>query len=226
MADRSSKWELSLRKRLGRLGRWLGMDGGPGLGLRDLNRYFEGKSVALVGNARSLSDTAFGPDIDAHAVVVRLNSAPMPSPSSHGSRTDVVATSIVFPRAHFEHLNPTMIWWMTPKPMALPRWMTRSPGYYRYPESEHARLLARLGARPTTGLMAIDVLGALPCGPIGIYGFDFFSSLSLSNDKAAAPAVHDFARERDYVHDLMARDRRFRLVSRQPPPGAALEVPQ
>src|SRR5690606_27484134 len=106
-----------------------------GVSLEDMNQHFQGKTVALVGNARSLSHRTFGSYIDSHDVVIRLNWAPMSSASSHGSRTDVVATSVVFPRTHFNRLGTAMLWWMTPKPMLLPRWMTNSPGYYRYPES-------------------------------------------------------------------------------------------
>jgi hypothetical protein len=210
---RISKWELSVRKRVGRLLRWLGAEEHSNLDTHNLAAYFEGKSVALIGNARSLCHTEFGNSIDAHMVVIRLNTAPMPSPLSHGTRTDVVATSVVLSKAHFGELGADMIWWMTPKPMALPAWMTRLSGYYRYPKIKHADLMRKLGDRPTTGLMVIEVLRTLPCESVDMFGFDFFSSFSLSNEKAAVPSTHDFSREHDYVHDLISKDTRFRLIS-------------
>jgi hypothetical protein len=209
---RLSKWELSIRKRAGRLLRRLGTKEHSNLEFDSLAAYFEGKSVALVGNARSLSNSEFGTDIDNHSVVIRLNTAPMTSSLSHGTRTDVVATSVILTKARFDELKAGMIWWMTPKPMALPGWMTRLSRYYRYPEVDHAALMSKLGARPTTGLMVIEMLHSLPCQSVDMFGFDFFSSFSLSNERAMAPSAHDFSKERNYVYALTERDLRFRLI--------------
>lgn len=210
--DRATKWEISARKRLGRLRQQLGLSYRSKLEERQLDTYFEGKSVALVGNARSLAETDFGHLIDRNAIVLRLNAAPIPSSLSHGTRTDIVATSIVFPKKHFDRLGAEMIWWMTPAPMSLPSWMTRSSGFFLYPKSRHSALAAELLARPTTGLMVIDMLREFPCASVDIFGFDFFSSFSLSNSKAVLPAAHNFERERDYVLDLLARNPHFRLI--------------
>ena len=55
----------------------------------DLLADFAGKTVALVGNARSL--TGAGAAIEGADLVIRINRAPMPSPDSHGIRTDALA---------------------------------------------------------------------------------------------------------------------------------------
>ena len=53
-----------------------------------------GRSVALVGNARALSEGSCGAQIEACDIVFRLKRAPIPSPVSHGVRTDWLATSM------------------------------------------------------------------------------------------------------------------------------------
>ena len=53
-----------------------------------------GRRVALVGNARSLSERSEGEEIDSADLVIRLNAAPLPSPASHGMRTDWMAMSV------------------------------------------------------------------------------------------------------------------------------------
>jgi hypothetical protein len=42
-----------------------------------MKEWFEGKTVALIGNAMSLFEKTYGEEIDSHDVVVRLNKAAM-----------------------------------------------------------------------------------------------------------------------------------------------------
>ena len=59
--------------------------------------------------------------------------------------------------------------------------------------------------------MMIDLLARSPAAKITLYGFDFFTSLSLSGSRTAAQVPHDFAAERAFVDALLARDPRFSL---------------
>jgi CDP-diacylglycerol pyrophosphatase len=53
-----------------------------------------GKTIALVGNARSLLQAKHGKRIDEADIVIRINSAPTSAPESHGRRTDWHALAI------------------------------------------------------------------------------------------------------------------------------------
>lgn len=212
---RAGNLETKIRRRIGRLRDRLGLTYTSNLSDAALSSFFEAKSVAIVGNARALQDSASGAEIDAHDIVVRMNGAPMPSARSHGQRTDVLATSIIISHARFVELGSRMFWWMTPAPMALPRWATRHPGFWNYQKSDHARLSPHVAARPSTGLMVIDTVRRLPCSAVSLFGFDFFSSFSLSNEKLAAPEAHNFSGERDFVNTLLQQDPRFTLVGPQ-----------
>lgn len=170
-----------------------------------------GRRVALVGNARSLAERAQGAEIDGADLVVRLNAAPLPSPASHGTRTDWMAVSVPVEEAVIAARGPRRVIWMTPKRKRLPWRIASRPGFALAPPEWNARLAAELGARPTTGLMAIDLLARSGAREVRLHGFDFFASLSLSGGRTAKDVPHDFAAEKAWVERLAERDSRFRL---------------
>lgn len=174
-----------------------------------------GKSVAVVGNARALANCPAGPDIDAADIVVRLNNSPMPSPESHGSRTDWIATSIPLKPRVVAERAPSRILWMTHVRKRLPYRLASDPRFYLNRRADWERLRGRLARPPTTGLMVVDLLAASPAREVRLFGFDFFASKSLSGRRDASQVPHDFASERAYVEDLIARDERFRLMPMQ-----------
>jgi hypothetical protein len=170
-----------------------------------------GQTVALVGNARSLSETTFGARIDAADIVVRMNAAPMPSVTSHGVRTDWLATSIPLSAEVIAARAPTRLLWMTAKRRRLPWRIASDPRFYLHPRPDSLALIARLGARATTGALLIDLLARSEAAEVQLYGFDFFASKSLSGRREASQTPHDFDAERVWVEGLLARDARLRL---------------
>lgn len=157
-----------------------------------------GRRVAVVGNARSLAETDFGADIDAHDLVIRLNAAPLPSERSHGTRTDWIALSIPVAAEVLAARSPDLTLWMTPKRKRLPLALFRRGRVFVNPVARNVALATALGSRPTTGLMVIDL--CLRAGAeVGLYGFDFFQTISLSGRRSAAQVPHDFAAERAWV---------------------------
>lgn len=168
-------------------------------------------TVALVGNARSLSDTRFGTEIDAANIVIRINRAPMPSATSHGTRTDALALATSIDSETLARLNPALILWMSHKRKRLPWAVASRPGFALPPLDAFHGLSAALGAPPTTGLLMIDMLSRSPATKVTLYGFDFFASQSLTGSRTAAQVPHDFGGERRFVETLMARDPRFHL---------------
>ena len=178
-----------------------------------LNADLNGKSVALIGNAKSLSNSQFGSQIDAADIVIRLNAAPMPSATSHGAKTDWIALSTPIPPDVLQARNPARILWMTRKRKRLPYAMATRPGFYLNRRTDVTKLREQISGPPTTGLMMVDLLSRSPAGQISLYGFDFFDSLSLSGSRTAAQVPHDFIAERTFVETLLAHDPRFRLFN-------------
>ncbi|MGB8813469.1 MAG: glycosyltransferase family 29 protein [Paracoccaceae bacterium] len=170
------------------------------------------QTIALVGNARSLAQSSFGPQIDAADLIIRINRAPMPSPRSHGTRTDWLALATSLPAD--TPLHPSRYLWMSPKRKRLSHAIATSPGFYLHPLPDIAALHQTLHAPPTTGLMLIDLLRHSHAAAIQLYGFDFFATQSLSGRRTAAQTPHNFPTEQAFTQSLLARDPRFTL--RQP----------
>lgn len=177
----------------------------------DLLTDLAGRTVALVGNARSLAEARHGAAIDAHDVVIRINRAPMPDPASHGSRTDWLTLATRLPAADRARLGHARILWMSPKRKRLSHGLAHSAGFYLHPLADYQRLLDQFGAPPTTGAMMIDLLARSGLARLDLYGFDFFASQSLSGRRTADQVPHDFAAEAAFVTTLMAHDPRIRL---------------
>ncbi|MBV0891206.1 glycosyltransferase family 29 protein [Paracoccus sp. Z118] len=170
-----------------------------------------GKRVALIGNSRALAEQRHGPAIDAAGLVIRINRAPMPSPESHGTRTDWLALATRLPDADRARLSPRRVLWMSPKRKRLD-WRTASAlGFYLHPLNDYRALMQRLGAPPTTGAMMIELALRSDLARLDLYGFDFFASQSLSGRRTAGQVPHDFPAEAEWVHGLVASDPRLHL---------------
>lgn len=173
---------------------------------------FTNKSISLVGNARSLEGTSNGENIDAADMVIRINRAPMPSESSHGTHTDYLALATSLSRNDLQRIKPSRILWMSHKRKRLTFADATSNGFYLHPLSEWETLKETLGAPPTTGLMLINILATSKAKTISLYGFDFFASQSLTGTRTAAQVPHDFTAEKAFVESLLKTDPRFTLV--------------
>ncbi|MCZ0960018.1 glycosyltransferase family 29 protein [Paracoccus benzoatiresistens] len=172
----------------------------------------EGKSVALIGNARSLAETRQGTAIDAADLVIRINRAPMPSPESHGRRTDWLALAVRLPDEDRGRLTPVRLLWMSPKRKRLDWQTATSPGFYLHPLEDYHALKDRLAAPPTTGAMMIDLALRSRLASLTLHGFDFFASQSLSGRRTAQQVPHDFSAEAAWVADLKRTDDRLLLA--------------
>jgi hypothetical protein len=64
----------------------------PAYSLRYIKRFFKDKTIAIVGNAESLHNHKFGPEIDKHEIVVRINKALITNAESQGTKCDVISS--------------------------------------------------------------------------------------------------------------------------------------
>ncbi len=177
----------------------------------DLLAELAGKRIAIVGNARALADTNQGPQIEAADLVIRINRAPRPAASSHGSRTDWLALATGLDRRKAALIDPRRVLWMSHKRKRLPLWALENDGFYLHPVSEFESLRDLLGAPPTTGLMVIDLAAESNAAAIDLHGFDFFASKSLTGSRSAKDVPHDFGREAEFVRQLVETDPRVTL---------------
>ena len=176
--------------------------------INTITSELSGKSVAIVGNARSLSEQSFGPEIDACDVILRMHAAPLPSPESHGTRTSWLALGMPVAQDIIDARAPRRLLWMAKKRKRLRARFARRSGFYLHPKEDWDRLATTLAAPPTTGIMLIDLVSGSKASEIHLFGFDFFTSLSLSGRRTAAQVPHDFSAEKRFTEALIARDPR------------------
>lgn len=179
---------------------------------QDICEDLRDKTVAVVGNARSLSKKTFGQEIDEADIVVRINTSPIPNTQSHGARTTWIATSIPLPADIIIARSPQRVLWMTSKRKRLPWSLAKMDGFYLHPANRHHELIAEMGCRPTTGVLVLDMLRRTPVRAVNIFGFDFFASLSLSGARTATQVPHNFVAEKEWADYLLATDNRFNLT--------------
>jgi hypothetical protein len=169
-----------------------------------MKEWFEGKSVAVVGNAMSLFDKTYGNEIDSHDVVVRLNKAAMlytreDCEVSHGKRTDVwMFWNTSEYKKHFHKTNV--------KKMHMGHQGRNASNTslvdHIYPVSLYNPLKAKAGKHnnPTTGLMALDYI--LHCNPsrVSVYGYDWKETPTFTDpDRKKDPRCpHDYKTEKEY----------------------------
>lgn len=177
------------------------------------------KTIALVGNASSLWEGSFGPAIDEAECVIRLNQGAFIDlyPESTGVRTDVLLMSLngnsiekawMYSRARRRAKTVVA---MTPRDRTflgidLDRLIPT------YPVAWHQDLHEQLGARPSTGAMAVDLLRRTvdDIGQISIYGFDFWGSPTTYTGKIKA-APHDPEAEEAFVRGAVSPGRVFQV---------------
>ena len=171
----------------------------------------DSKSIAVVGNARSLSEQTHGAAIDACDVIIRMHAAPLPRPTSHGSKTTWLALGMPVAQSIIIDRDPKRLLWMAKKRKRVRHRLATANGFYLHPKTDWDAMANTLGAPPTTGAMLINLAAQSNASAIHLFGFDFFASQSLSGRRTANQVPHDFAAEKHFVTTLMQNDPRVVL---------------
>lgn len=152
-----------------------------------MREVFEGKTVSLVGNARSLFHKDYGSEIDSADVVCRIKRGFfMLKPEdvkSHGKKTDVW------------FLN----WFKTMKPNRVTnKTCDHIVEILHHPEIDIEWLKNDLGHhRPSTGLRILHLISLYNPSKVYVYGYDWKETPSF-HDKKLEDDRHDFNLEKQY----------------------------
>lgn len=173
--------------------------------------------VALVGSAQSLENSDFGPAIDAHDLVIRINQGAFANlqPHNTGVRTDYLFMTLTggtnsakwsFIRRGQKAAKKGVVL-MSSKGRTLFR-IDLTPFFLHYPATWHEDLITTLGHRPSTGAMAVDLLTRTISDPdtLDVYGFDFFKTPDIAHGRNNVVA-HDPGVEEDYIRGLIPAHR-------------------
>ncbi|QUS58453.1 glycosyltransferase family 29 protein (plasmid) [Pseudovibrio brasiliensis] len=184
----------------------------------ELQNDIAGKRIAVVGNAQSLCAKDYGPEIDQHDIVIRINRGAIPHIKSHGQKLSWVATSLDIPKSFvYSQQAQRVIWTSAERSFSLPHWLAKhSDIVYLLKTAELKRYHARAEKKPSTGFRLLALLEELGgYKQIDIYGFDFFASPTNTNhiEPEKARSDHDYDRENHEIQKWMARDPRVSLKS-------------
>ena len=152
-----------------------------------MREVFEGKTVSLVGNARSLFHKDYGSEIDSAQVVCRIKRGFfMLKPEdvkSHGKKTDVWFLN------WFKTMNPNKVTNKT---------CNHVVEILYHPEIDVEWLKKDLGHhRPSTGLRILHLISLYNPSKVYVYGYDWKETPSF-HDKKLEDDRHDFNLEKQY----------------------------
>ena len=165
-----------------------------------MKELFEGKTISVVGNAKSLFDTNYGSEIDSAEVVCRIKRGFfMLKPGdekSHGQRTDVWFLN------WFKTMDPKKVTTKTCKntieilnnPLIDTEWLKTDLGHHR----------------PSTGLRILHLISLYNPKKVYVYGFDWKTTPSF-HDNNLQDNRHDFQLEKKYCETKYFNTERFIL---------------
>ena len=169
-----------------------------------MEEWFSDKRIALVGNAMSLFDKGFGPEIDDHEVVVRLNKAAMlytnfDAIHSHGSRTTHwIFFNTAEYKAKFPDIDKSIKTFHISKHRQTP--LHRKMVDFMMPMDKWTAVTESLGHKnPTTGFMSLHYITRCNPAQLDVYGFDWKDTPTFTDpERLKDPqCCHDFEKERE-----------------------------
>ena len=167
------------------------------------------QSIALVGSAQSLLRTSYGPEIDGHDIVIRINQGAFArlNSDSTGLRTDYVFMTLTggTPWAKWSFIRRARraarlgIVLMSAKGRVVAG-VDLARFFLHYPAQWQDELIETLGHRPSTGAMAVDLLLRTVADKkqVNLYGFDFFQTPDIAHGRNNV-VQHDAESERNYI---------------------------
>lgn len=198
-------------------------------------KFLTGKNVALVGPAATLKGKGYGPLIDSHDVVVRLNHAwPLPKDMAEdiGTRIDVLYHNLnplnqrILPKHVKQMRKDGLLWVVSSHPSNRVRYRQRQRRFRRankgrirfraIPAWLKRRLRRRVGF-PNSGMVAIADLLRFPITSLYVTGFSFYTTgyLKYPNYKRITKRMalrnHNQRRHKTYMAHLLKRESRLKV---------------
>jgi len=187
--------------------------------MRALREYVKDKSVAIIGNAKSILYSR--KDIDKHDIVVRINHAdPKGYEAYMGSRTDIWVTGVsqrkaaeAYKALRFRFIVLTHVGWT-------PQMIDPESNFiiYEYPVLSQARLKDKMremgdGSHTSTGLRTIDMFVEFNnYKDLNIYGFDFFITEDITSNSFHRGDRLCYDIEKKIVDEFLFNDKRISFI--------------
>lgn len=164
-----------------------------------MKEWFEGKTVAVVGNAASLIKQSYGKEIDQAEVVVRMNRGGYRFPEfprQMGMRLDVWCMQNVRQnKAHFDKPHTKNVYKMQMDTIDV------SPQFIEmanlvFSQEDRKYLDSNLSKKSSTGLRVLYYISKQNPKKVFVYGFDWKESYSWHERRKCI--AHNFEEEKKY----------------------------
>lgn len=180
-----------------------------------MNEWFDGKTIAIVGNAQSLFNKEYGSEIDSHEVVIRINRGiescfDNNALLSHGKKVDIWAFNLY---SSLERFEKTYKMPQTYKKLQ----MNYTPllGTIDSSISKEAQAEIKGMFRPkkvTTGFRILHYMTKFKPLNVDVYGFDWKETPTFYvKYKSNADLEHDYKKEKQYCMDTYFKTGLFSL---------------
>jgi len=176
-------------------------------------KFFTNKSVALFGNAKSVLSTEKEIDTQ-YNIICRMNKGFSQGKEKYiGTRTDILFISIPLTEEQINKFNPSYLVWCTPKHTKMTNYIKQHALIYS--EKDWQILKDKLGYRPSTGMMAIDILLNLSglWTTLTLYGFDHWKTETWYTNYIA-PCHHSPEAEKKYIEELIKQFHNERIIKK------------
>lgn len=150
---------------------------------KSLKSYLKDKSIAVVGNARSIFSKINGKEIDNHDIVIRFNFGYPVYPRAQGTKTNILFMAFaVSDEVNVEVFNPDFVLYRRKcKKMVKNRLIYKQERYHNIQREMGGKDWRK--NRPSSGYMMIKLLKECDSKiPIDIYGFDWGRTQTFYND--------------------------------------------
>lgn len=177
-----------------------------------MKEWFEGKTVAVVGNAASLIQQSFGAEIDQAEVVVRINRGGyrfQEFTRQMGTRLDVWCMQNIrqnkayFDKPHTRHVRKMQMDTIDVSPLF------SDMADLVFSQEDRKNLDSNLSKKSSTGLRVLYHVANQNPKKVFVYGFDWKKSYSWHEKRKCI--AHVFDEERDYCFRNFFSDERFVL---------------
>ena len=179
--------------------------------LKEVCKYIQGKSVAIVGNARTIFDSRYGSEIDDHDIVIRFNKGFIYYPEAQGRRTDILILACLLRDDEREGYHAKYI---------INRSRSyRNPAHFTISTQDRMALKEKLGSQPSSGFMAIDLCLFSRAKHIDLYGFAGVEAPTFYNDPNYQ-TQHNYNKEQEYIRQYQEQG----LVTIHTPPTPPFSI--
>jgi hypothetical protein len=183
-----------------------------------MKEWFDNKSIAIIGNAKSLFDMNYGNEIDSHDVVIRINRGieictRHDGFKTHGNKVDVWCFNLYSSLENFDNNMKKQ----------LPQTYKRIEMFYNpnnkkidssLPKEYQLEIANQFkNKKVTTGLRTLHLISKFNTREVNVYGFDWKKTPTFYNNRRDIEDVkdHDYPKEKEYCFNHYFKTGKFTL---------------